>query len=196
MTPLSGLVLATVSVIAAVGCSNGGDESFGTASSSPSPTLAPVSQEGGPPPANLTAVLRTLPVYPAAILPDGRHPDGGSMGDNLMTGFNVPPGTSVDDVVSFFAGHLALAGWQQEAEPSTETSNKAGSFSETVIWRLVNDDFRLGIIIPLTHKDAPSGVTNVELVLVPKEIQIFGSPVATAIDSTPPPGPTQPTLQR
>jgi hypothetical protein len=134
-------------------------------------------------------------VYPKAILPDGRYPDGGSMGDNLMTGFDVPPGTSVDDVVSFFANHLPAAGWQQEAEPSTEVGDKAGSFYETVIWSLVKEDVRLGIIIPLTHKDAPSGVTVVELVLAPKEVQMFGSPVATAIDASPPPEQPVPSIQ-
>ncbi|MEX0681988.1 MAG: hypothetical protein WD904_06930 [Dehalococcoidia bacterium] len=174
----------------AVGCSADDDESLDLASPSPTSHLSEGSGGGGEPSSDLVEVLDSLPVYPASNLSGGRYPTGGSTGDNLLTGFDVSPGTSVDDVKSFFAKELPQAGWQQESEPSTEAGEKAGVITETVVWTFVKDDLRLAILIPLTHKDAPSGVTTVEIVLAPKNVNLFGSPIATPIDSTPPPAPS------
>jgi hypothetical protein len=127
-------------------------------------------------------MLRTLPIFPASEVKTGAYATGGSTGENLLTGFKVSPGTTVDDVVSFFAKELPLAGWQQEAEPSTESGDKGGSTYQTVIWTFVKDDVRLAIVMPLYSKDASPGVlTTVELELAPKEIQLFGSPAESAI---------------
>jgi hypothetical protein len=147
--------------------------------------------------ANAVAVVRALPIFPGAQLSNGQpvvgeYPDGGPVAPST-TGFYVPPGTTVDDVTSFFAEALPKVGWQEEETPWIYGGEKEGSVVQTVIYSFLHpgDGLRLAIQIPLIHKDAPDGVRVVALVVVPKEEDILGSPIATStdysIDDTPPP---------
>lgn len=87
--------------------------------------------------------------------------------------------------MSFFAEELPKDGWEEEKAPYNEVSDKEGAHSEWVIWSFVRNDLRLSIIVPLTHKDAPDGVSIVQLMLAPKSIPFNSAPVATPIDATP-----------
>lgn len=155
---------------------------------------------GGEPDPAVVQVLQSLPVFPSAdpaSLADGKYtyaPGASESGRDIWTGFDVSPGTTVEDVTSFFAKELPPDGWQEEGPPRTETGEKEGSVSKTVIYTFLKGDLRLHVQIPLTHKDAPDGVVNVNLILAPKEIQLYGSPVGTPIDSTPPPTAPRPSF--
>ena len=185
MTPGGSLrvlgVLASVAIsVLAAGCSSDDGDSVRTTVSL-TPTAVGYAGGGGAPATSpLVSILGTLPIFPASDVKDGAYATGGSTGENLLTGFKVLPGTSVDDVMSFFSQQLPAAGWQQEGAPWTETSDKGGGFYQTVISTFVKDDVRLAIVIPLTSKIASPGVvTTVELQLAPKGIQLFGSPADT-----------------
>ncbi|HSP55500.1 MAG TPA: hypothetical protein VLS25_07925 [Dehalococcoidia bacterium] len=99
------------------------------------------------------------------------------------------PGVTPDDVTSFFVKRLPSGGWQEEGPPATQSGEKEGSVSKTVMYTFLKGDLRLYIQIPLTHKDAPDGVVNVNLILAPKNVQLNGSPVGTPVDWTPLPAP-------
>lgn len=202
LTFTSVLALILVLCLAMAGCSSDASESPTPSSGAPGEG----SGGGGDQPAdNLVAVLNSLPVFPEARLADGQLVDGnyivsGSV-DYLGTGFYVSPGTTTaDDVMSFFAKELPPTGWQQELAPWTESAeHDCVLYVNTVISTFLNagNGLRLKISIPLIHKDAPVGVTNVNLTLATKEVKLFGGPVEegdkniTPFDTEPAP-PVQP----
>lgn len=151
---------------------------------------------GGEPNAAVVDVLNSLPVFPnaeGASLVNGRYtysPGASETGRDLWTGFDVAPGTTPEAVTSFFSKELPAQGWQEEGPPWTEQGEKHGTVWKTVIYTFVKGDLRLHIQIPMNPpKDEtppPGGVTRVSLILVPTDVQLYGSPAATGIDSTPP----------
>lgn len=155
---------------------------------------------GAEPDPAVVDILKSLPVFPdaaAGALVDGKYgytPGASESGRDLWTGFGVLPGTTVEDVTSFFGKELPEAGWEEEGPPWTDKGEKYGSVSETVIYTFVMEQLRLHIQIPLTFKDeaaAPGQVRHVSLILVPKEVQLHGSPVGTPVSWTPLPTPEQ-----
>ncbi len=180
LTPIA--ILALVSSLVISGCS---DESEKLPSSSPN---ASENTDEDP-----VTALKSLPVFPSAQLSDGTPIKGEYPADNPvapnLTGFYVASdSTTVEDIESFFANELPGEGWQEEGPPWV--LGKEGTSVETVIYQFVRDNVRLTIQIPLVHKDEPRGVRVVNLLVAPKDENPFASPIATGIDSTPPPTPT------
>lgn len=152
---------------------------------------------GGRPSEEFVAVLRSLPVFPGAQLAngdsvEGQYPTGGSTGGNLTTGFFVAAGSvTPEEITGFFAKELPKSGWYEEARPWTYGGEKEGAVVRTVIYSFLHQSngLRLAVSIPLVHKDAPDGVSNVNIDLMPKDTPFFSSPIATPIDTTPIPTP-------
>jgi hypothetical protein len=179
---VTAIVLAFGTLVLLAGCSGDEEASPVTGSKTPSQYAT------GGPGSELVAVLKSLPVFPQAELEDGQYPTSAPFGDYLSTVFDVKAGTTVDDVTSFYEFNLSSSGWQLEAGPWKDPGQ-----TQTVITTFLNDGgIRLAVLVPTVHKDAPTGVTSVQLILAPNEVDLFPSPVATGIESTPPPTPFVP----
>jgi hypothetical protein len=178
-----------------ISCTSDGEES----GRAPSPSTPPADGLGGAggrePDRDVVELLQSLPVFPNSrpeSLADGKYAylrGASEIGRDLRTGFQVLPGTPVDEVTAFFAKGLPQDGWVEETPPRSETGEKQGSGAKWVIYSFLKGEVRLLITIPLTHKDAPDGVVSVGLTLAPKEIPFDGPPVTAGIDATPPPTP-------
>jgi hypothetical protein len=187
--PLAGTAIfafALLVTMAVAACSTDETDIWGSPNESVTPSVP------GPAEADITAVLKSLPVFPSAQQSDGAsleagYPAGGPVAPGL-TGFYVTPeAVTVDDVVSFFETELPKAGWEKAAAPWTY--GEEGTATETIVFSFSNADksLRLTITVPLVHKDLPRGVRVVNLNITPKDIDPFASPVGPGIDSTPPP---------
>jgi hypothetical protein len=120
----------------------------------PTPTPSEPTQE------DLLAVAGQLPLYPGAE-PLGEQPVI-TYDDGLAAYlYFVPAGAA--DIFDFYAQALEST-WQSEGDPTYDNSIFG---REVAQWSFTKDTFRLRVLLDMTSKDAPDGITKAELLVQP-----------------------------
>ncbi len=158
---------------------------------------------GEEPDAALANALTSVPVFPkakTASLADGSYRIENHNDGIVFGGFEVSPETTAEDVIAFFGKVLPSDRWQLEKPVWTATVEgpvadlRTGERSATTstYFAFLKDDMRLLVEIPIgrtTKEETPStgGVSQVNLIVARKDVELFPSPLGTPGNAAPPP---------